>query len=194
MMKKFTEYLTESKHVYSYRIKIVGDVSKDTLKSLKNKLDQFDVISMSEPKTTPIMKKLVAFPDVENQTVTTIDVTFNYPATEPQIVQIATVIGINPNHIRLVTTAADDVNDKELQADNSNLLGSDYPDADKDQKKAKDEYANGNQQVVQNEYRSNFTIAGGKPPKAKTSNDYPQGTKSPVSGSNKRPVPKSAAR
>jgi len=195
-MKTLVEYLTESKHTYDYRIKIAGDVDNESIDSFKEKLKQFDVITMSGPKKTPIQKTLIDFPGIENQSVTMLDVTFNYPATEPQIVQIAQLIGIDPNRICMKSKNHDDANDKQLdlQADNKNVLTSDYPATDKDQQEAKDNYANGQQDVLKNAYKSNFTVSGGKTPKAKTLNDYPQGTKSPIGGTNKRPVPQSASR
>jgi len=195
-MKTFAEYLTESKHTYDYRIKIVGDIDKEVMDSLKEKLKQFDVISVTGPKKTPVQKTLMDFPGIENQSVNILDVTFNYPATEPQIVQMAQLIGINPNHICMKSKNFDDAENKQLdlQAGNKNVLMSDYPATDKDQQEAKDNYANGSQDVLKNAYKSDFTIAGGKTAKAKTSNDYPQGTKSPIGGTNKRPVPKSSAK
>ena len=196
MNKTFAEYLTESKHTYEYRIKIVGDVDQDHLDSFKEKLKQYDVVSIKGPKKTPIQKTLMDFPGIENQSSLTFDVVFNYPAIEPQIVQMAQLSGINPNHVRMIAKNTDDADSKQTdsQLDNKDLLNSEYPVTDKDQQAAKDGYADANQDVLKNAYKSDFTIAGGKPQKAKTSNDYPQGTKSPIGGTNKLPVPKSAAR
>jgi hypothetical protein len=41
--------------------------------------------------------------------------------------------------------------------------------------------------VLKNAYRSDFTVAGGKTPAAKTTNELPQGTKSPMTNI-KRPA------
>lgn len=196
MKKSLVEYLTESKRTYEYRIKIVGDVDADQLESFKNKLKQYDVVSINGPKKSPIQKTLMDFPGIENQSVMTFEVMFNYPATEPQVVQMAQLSGINPNHVCMITKNADDANIKQLDAQlkNKNLLNSDYPVTDKEQQAAKDSYADTDHDLLKNSYKSDFTIAGGKPQKARTLNDYPQGTKSPISGTNKLPTPTSAAR
>ena len=53
-MKHFKDYLVESERTYNYRIKFAGDVPSEFLKPFKEKLDQFDVVKFSTPKTTPV--------------------------------------------------------------------------------------------------------------------------------------------
>ena len=98
-MKSFAQYLVETRQTFDYRIKILGDCEPELINALEEKLQQFDVVKMTEPKKTPIQKVLADFPDAENDSCTFMDVTFNYPATPPQITQIAELLGINPNHI-----------------------------------------------------------------------------------------------
>jgi hypothetical protein len=195
-MKTFAEYLIESKHTFDYKIKIVGDIGDDFVAAFKEKLKQFDVIAIGGPKRVPVQATLMDFPGISNEGMSIFDVSFNYPATEPQITQIAQLLGLKPDRVRIVTKQNAESAEKELenQLANKNLLTSPYPDTTDEQKEAKDNYANANQQVLQNEYRSDFTVAGGKTQKAKTSNDYPQGTKGPVSGTNKLPTINSFAR
>ena len=54
-------------------------------------------VKIEEPKTTPIQKTPYDFPGVENESVTIIRAEFKYPATEPQIQQIAQLLGKNIN-------------------------------------------------------------------------------------------------
>ena len=54
-MKHFREYLLENERVYNYRIKIAGDTPKDFVRALEEKLQQFDVVKISTPKTTPVI-------------------------------------------------------------------------------------------------------------------------------------------
>ena len=49
------------------------------------------------------------------------------------------------------------------------------------------------QNLLKNAYRSNFSVAGGKTPPAKTSNDLPMGTKSPMSNVKRPPKPATGA-
>jgi phenolic acid decarboxylase len=195
-MKSFTEYLVETKQTFDYRIKIAGDVDKDTINELEKKLAQFDVVKMTNPKTTPVMKTLPDFPQVENDRCTHMDVTFNYPATDPQIKQIAKLLNIDPNKMIIQQRDYADKLDQErakYEAKPDSLLAdTDLPAPDAEQKELSDDYSadpDKHSVVVKNEYKSDYTIAGGSTPKAKTTSDYPTQDKSPISGTNKIPSP-----
>ena len=191
-MKPFAKYLAESERTYNYRIKIVGDVDADFAKQLKEKLAQFDVVKFSEPKTTPVRKEIPDFPAFPNQPMSIIDVEFKYPAIEPQIKQLAQLLGLDPNRIVMNTTPYEESMNAEagkIADQNKDLLNSPYPAPDKEQKALSKDYGTGpyDHEVLQNAYRSDFTIAGGKTPPAKTTNELPMGDKSPMTNI-KRPA------
>ena len=198
-MKNFAHYLAESERTYNYRIKMLGKPPGDLVAQLKKKLDQFDPVKMSDPKTTPIQIIPTDFPNNKNDSVTMFDVSFRYPAIEPQIKQLAQLLGMNPNHIIMQTTPYVDglVDEYEkVDAENKDLLGdTDYPAPDAEQKALKKDYATGpyDHTVLKNAYRTNFTVAGGKTPAAKTTNDIPMGNKSPMSKINRPPKPATGA-
>jgi len=197
-MKNFQQYLAESERTYNYRIKIVGDVAPDFVKQLEEKMAQFDVVKISRPKTTPVQLKPADFPKHSNDSVTSMDVEFRYPAIEPQIKQIAQLLMMDPNRIIMLTTPHEEGMDSERErvaAQNKDLLDSDYP-ADTPEQKALiadysapyDEHA-----VLKNTYRSDFTVAGGKTPPAKTTNDLPMGNASPMTKTKRPPRPATGA-
>lgn len=192
-MKTFHQYLAESERTYDYRIKILGDVPADFVKNLEEKMAQFDIVKMSRPKTTPVQKLQKDFPGAENESMTIIDVNFRYPAIEPQIKQLAQLLGFNPNRIALQTQSYDDSITKEIAditAQNKDLLtDTDYPAPDAEQRALSQDYSANPYQhaVLQNEYRSDFTVAGGKTPPARTTNDIPQQDTSPFANI-KRPA------
>lgn len=194
-MKKFHQYLAESERTYDYRIKILGDVPPTFIKDLEQKLEQFDIVKMSGKKTTPVQRLLKDFPDAENDMVTSVDVSFRYPAIEPQVQQLAQLLGFSPNRIRLLTQAHVDSLDKEIsdiRAQNKDLIAdTDYPAPDAEQQALKKDYSANPYQhsVLQNAYRSDFTVAGGKTPPAKTTNDIKQDTKSPMTDVKRMPRP-----
>lgn len=198
-MKTFHQYLAESARTYDYRIKILGEVPPDFVKNLEDKMAQFDVVNMSRPKTTPIQKLLKDFPGAENESMTIVDVSFRYPAIEPQIKQLAQLMGFNPNRITLQTQAYDESIEKELSdinAQNKDLIAdTDYPAPDAEQKALSQDYGSDPYQhaVLKNEYRSDFTVAGGKTPPAKTTNDVPMGNKSPMTDIKRPPRPATGA-
>lgn len=198
-MKKFQEYLAESERTYHYRIKIVGDVTADFIKQLEEKLKQFDPVKIGKTKTTPVQLKPADFPKHSNDSVTSMDVEFRYPAIEPQIKQIAQLLFLDPNRIIMLTQPHEDSLDAEREkiADqNKDLLtNTDFPAPDAEQKALKADYSAPYDQhaVLKNSYRSDFTVAGGKTPPAKTTNDLPMGTSSPMTKTKRPPRPATGA-
>jgi hypothetical protein len=194
-MKKFHHYLAESERTYDYRIKILGDVPPTFIKDLEQKLEQFDIVKMSGKKTTPVQRLLKDFPNEENDMVTSVDVSFRYPAIEPQIQQLAQLLGFNPNRIRLLTQPYVDSIDNEISEINTQnkdlIADTDYPAPNAEQQALKKDYSGDpyKHAVLQNAYRSDFTVAGGKTPPAKTTNDIKQDTKSPMTDIKRMPRP-----
>jgi hypothetical protein len=198
-MKKFQEYLAESERTYRYRIKIVGDVAPDFVKMLNEKLKQFDPVKIGSPKTTPVQLKPADFPKHSNDSVTSMDCEFRYPAIEPQIKQIAQLLFLDPNRIIMLTTPHEDSMDIErekIEDENKDLLtDTDYPAPDAEQKALSADYSAPYDEhaVLKNAYRSDFTVAGGKTPPAKTTNDLPMGTSSPMTKVKRPPRPATGA-
>ena len=85
-MKTFKEYLTESKKVYNFKIKVAGDLPEDFEKNLKEKLDRCKVATFSKVTETPIQALPLDFPDHPNMPVTIWEVVCEYPITAPEIV------------------------------------------------------------------------------------------------------------
>lgn len=199
-MKPFAQYLAESERTYDYRIKMCGDATTEFVKQLKSKLDQFDPVKMSDIKTTPVQVIPTDFPNFKNERVSMFDVSFRYPAIEPQIKQLAQLLGMDPNKIVMQTQAHLDglVDEYEkIDTENKDLLSdTDYPADSAEQKALKKDYSADpyDHVVLKNSYRSDFTVAGGKTPQAQTTNDLPQGVKSPMSKINRPPKPATGAR
>jgi hypothetical protein len=198
-MKPFARYLAESERTYNYRIKVVGDVPAGFFKELKDKCAQFDVVKMSEPKSTPVRKVIPDFPAFPNQSMNIVDVEFKYPAIEPQIKQLAQILGLDPNRIVMNTDGYENslnVENTKIEDQNKDLLDDPtYPAPDAEQKALSKDYATGpyDHAVVKNAYKSDFTVAGGKTPPAKTTNELPQGDKSPFSNIKRQPKPATGA-
>jgi hypothetical protein len=199
-MKPFAKYLAESERTYNYRIKVVGDVPAGFFKQLRDKCSQFDIVKMGDAKSAPVRKVIPDFPAFPNQPMSIVDVEFRYPAIEPQINQLAQLLGMDPNRILMNTLPYEEsMNDesRKIGTENKNLLDKpDYPAPDAEQRALSKDYATGpyDHAVLKNAYRSNFTIAGKKTPPAKTTNDLPMGTKSPMSNIKRPPKPATGAK
>ena len=199
-MKPFAQYLAESERTYDYRIKMCGDVDNEFVRNLKSKLDQFAPVKMSDVRTTPIQKIPTDFPNFKNEKVSMIDVSFRYPAIEPQVKQLAQLMGFDPNKIVMTTRDYNEELVKEYEKiddENKDLLAdTDYPAPDAVQRGLKKDYGveAHDHVVLKNQYRSDFTVAGGKTPQAQTTNDLPMGVKSPMTKIVRPPKPATGAR
>jgi hypothetical protein len=198
-MKNFQQYLAESERTYNYRIKIVGDITTDFIKALEEKLAQFDPVKISRPKSTPVQLKPADFPKHSNDSVTSIDVEFRYPAIEPQIKQLAQLLFIDPNRVIMLTIPHEEslaTEKTKIEDQNKDLLtNTDFPAPDAEQKALSKDYSAPYDEhaVLKNAYKSDFTVAGGKTPVAKTTNDLPMGTTSPMTKVKRPPRPATGA-
>jgi hypothetical protein len=193
-MKTLKEYLIESTRTFDYRIKIAGELDDAVLAEFEKALSKFDVVKLSKPKKTPVLKSPAGFPELQNQEIHIMDAVFNYPATAQEITAIYHLLGGDPNHIRIITKDYDDsVSKTTAEVEQSPVLGKEFPADTKEQKQANGNYAD--PVVVKNSaIGAKFEVAGGKTAPAKTTNDLPMGVKSPIGGTNKIPTPKSSAR
>ena len=182
-MRSLTEFLTESKKSYEYRIKYVGDFTKEKQDILKNILAKFNPESYGAIKTSPVMKCPYDFPNFENESVSSMDVTLEYPASSSQIIELAATKGCDVNRLKIMDKRFLDSVDAEAAAKEHEgaLLDNDaLPAQTAEQKEASSAYGNSFQNVVDDMEKREYEIAGGKTPTAQTTNDLPQGTKSPL--------------
>lgn len=192
-MKTFAQYLTESRRLHSYRIKIVGEVPSEFVKQFRDQLKKFDPESIGELKQTPVIPQHQDFPAYPNQRVGMIDAVFRYPATPPQIQQIAKMLGLDDDRISVQQKDYADAMDAELlgiQQQKDLLTNTEYPKDTTEQRALKKDHADGNQQMVKNSAENvTWTVAGGKTPAAETTNELPQGVKSPMTTVKRPPRP-----
>lgn len=188
-MKTFVDYLAESKQTFQYRIKIAGELDKDKVNELEKRLERYDLVKMSEPKKTPVMKSPAGFPELSNEEVHIIDVEFSYPASPQEVTEMWREMGGNPNYIRMITPEYDDTVTAEIEKrEESPVLEKDYPTPPDAKYDTTDE-------VIKNSASdAKWEVSGGKTEPAQTTNDLKKGTDSAIPGSNKRPEPKSFAR
>ena len=193
-MKTFSQYLTESQKTHDYRVKIVGDIPAGFAGALKDQLKKFDPVSIGEIKKTPVMSQPMDFPAFPNESVNIMDVTFRYPATPPQIQQIAELLGLDADRICITQRDYAHGMDRELLGiqQQKDVLLTDYPADTKEQKDLKRDYSavGRDKAVVKNSAEdATWTVAGGKTRPAETTNDLPQGVTSPMTKMKRPPLP-----
>jgi len=194
-MKTLQQYLMEGARTHDYRIKIVGDVPAEFTRQFREQLKKFDPASMGEVKSTPVMSQPPDFPAFTNESVSMMDVSFRYPATQPQIAQIAQLLGLDQDRICIQQKDYAEGMDRELLgiSEQKDLLtDTNYPPDSKQQRELKKDYAAVGQdkQVVKNSAEDAvWTVAGGRTPPAETTNDLPMGVKSPMTAMKRPPRP-----
>ena len=199
-MKTLAQYLMESEKTFDYRIKIVGDVSSEFLNLFRDQLKKFDPVKIGDTKTTPVLAKPPGFPAFPNQRVTMIDAEFRYPANLQQIAQMVRLLGLDENRLAVNELHWAEGMDKELlgiEEQSKDLLNTPYPAPDKEQRDLKKDYSavGVDKQVVKNSAQdATWTVAGGKTPPAKTTNDLPMGVKSPMTTIKRPPKPRTGFR
>ena len=129
-MKSFKEYLTESKKVYEFKVKVAGDCPKDCAKKIKEALAQYSVTSCSSGKSTPIQESNVDFPELKNTGMTVFDVCTNYPATSLQVRDaVSSCLKKTHSEIRVRNLAEEketEINLQHAEKSGEALLGKDY--------------------------------------------------------------------
>ena len=195
-MKTFRDYLVETEKTFDYRIKICGELPAGFEKEFKDALKKFDPKSIGPVKTTPVLAKPQGFPAFTNERVNMMDCSFRYPANLQQVAQIVRLMGVDENRLALNQLDWQEGMDQELlgiETQNKDLLNSPYPADNAEQKALKKDYAavGKDKEVVKNSAsEARWTVAGGKTPPAVTTNDIPQGVKSPMTTIKRPPKPR----
>jgi len=94
-MKSFRQYLAESQKVYSFKVKVAGELPEKFKEGLKSRLDRCKIVTLEKVTTTPIQKLPLDFPGMENKEVHIFEVVCEYPITAPEIGQDIKGMGID---------------------------------------------------------------------------------------------------
>ena len=84
-MKTYTQYLSEAKKTYSFKVKVAGDLPESFADDLKARLDNRGIMQFEQMKTTPVTEVPHDFPTLKNMEVHTFDVMTEYPITTSEI-------------------------------------------------------------------------------------------------------------
>jgi hypothetical protein len=184
-MKTFLEYLADNNKTYEFRVKFANTDPKESMKNLEHVMSAYGDFKMTPVKSLPIVETSMEFPNYKAPEVYVTDVTLQYPTTEDTLrAAIATHAKIPAGSINVVPLASPELEWREGEGKSHTFkegeaaLQEDYPEANKDQKKASEAYkeiAGKNPDPVGNE--------------GHTTNDIPGGTTSPMTNQNEIPNP-----
>jgi hypothetical protein len=131
-MKSFREYLVESKKVYSFKVKVAGDLPENFQEGLKKSLEKYQIVTL-EKMTTPVQESPIDFPEHANKEVTIFDLVLEYPITSPEISSYVKEMGVSEECFRVRGSSEPSEYDQLLTSDgNGNALLSDpyYKESD----------------------------------------------------------------
>ena len=64
-MKRFAEYLTESKKTYNFKVRVAGELPENFADDMERALTKYEIVKISNGKKTPITEKTVRFPSIK---------------------------------------------------------------------------------------------------------------------------------
>ena len=197
-MKNFLNYLEQSQKTYEFRIKLANTNPDEKFSVLESALDAYGLESLTKPKRLPLKESDVDFPNHGTVELHLIDAVLTYPCNEYQLRTIiaeragipqANIVVVPKNHPEEQRRwNEDDASDIKEYKQGEAVLDKPYED-NPEAKKAGDAYASFNSILKELTEIKLAEAEGGSTPEAKTTNDLPVGTKSPV-GSHQNKLPK----
>ena len=100
-MKTLKEYLTESKKVYDFKVKVAGELPESFQENLKTALERCKVLKLEKIGTTPIQSLPLDFPTMKNCEVHIFEVICEYPITSPEIINDVKSLGLAEDCFRV---------------------------------------------------------------------------------------------
>ena len=117
-MKDFKTYLAESKKTYKFKIGVAGELPEHTADHFESALGKFGLINMSPFKKTPITKRPLDFPQLENVEVHYTEAEVSYPTTDPVLYEYLCQMCTVPKSHLIVRNA--NAPQEEYQAEKEN--------------------------------------------------------------------------
>ena len=131
-MKTFKEYLTESKKVYNFKVKVAGEIPENFETDLKSRMEKYKVVNFNKMKTTPVQKVPLDFPELTNKEVTVYEVILEYPVTGPELIKEIKDMGLTETCFRVRgSEEPSEIDQLSLDDEQSNEALLDETDMDK---------------------------------------------------------------
>lgn len=120
-MKTFRDYLTESKKVYSFKLKVAGDLPENFQDALKKSLEKYEVVTFDK-MTTPIQETPLDFPEISNRSITVFDLVLEYPITGPEIAAYVKEQGVPEELFRVRNSSDPAETDQRIVDENGDAI------------------------------------------------------------------------
>lgn len=192
-MKSLHAYIAERNTNYEFRIKIAKQNPNDIMEEIKNALDAYELVSVTNPKSLPIQEHR-DFPKWGACECWQFEATLAYPTTAPQVAQLLrSRTGMLAEWVCVYNKQQADDNDafEAYGKDHEGALLTDHnlKDVPGAQDLVGEKRAAGLRSALIKELDDTLKEAEGEKTKsAQTTNQLPQGNKSPV-GSQQNTIP-----
>jgi len=194
-MKSFTEYLTESKRTYTFKVKVAGELTTEQEGSMRTLLDKFKVVDFVKTGVTPVQALPLDFPRIQNSQVSIYEVALDYPVTSSELTNyLGNGLRINEQNIvvRRPGEPSEQYQEPGEKREGALLNDPDYKEAGspKFEDYYGDKYNVSLIKTLNDDLKAQNKARGEQIPAAKaddilknpgaTSNDLPQNNKSPI--------------
>lgn len=140
-MKSFREYLAESKKMYTFKVKVAGDLPEKFTEGLKNILSDRKASYIEKVNSTPIQPQPLDFPSLQNIEVSVFEIACEYPISLQEMLEKVKQLDIPESHV--IVRSGTDTGEMEratfdLEAENGESLLNDVECKDATKIKHKD--------------------------------------------------------
>jgi len=181
-MKSYIQYLTDHDKKYGFRVKLAQELTNESMEKLQKTLARWNLEAISEPKRLPVSEDHTGFGHLKATELYIVDLVVNYPVTPYEIqaaihestqIPLSCIMVVTPNQEVLAAPILP-------EAEGKAILDTALPTQKNPQLLA--DLANA---LKTKKIEHQFAV---KPEVGKTTNELPQGNKSPM-GTTKNKLP-----
>jgi len=189
MIKSFISHLQDNKKVYSFKMRMAFECTDKMYKRIEVALDAYQLESLTKPKSLPIQEDEVNFPQAGPVEINILEMELGYPVI-PEMLHALLIerCGLDGTRFIIYTQAqdADRTPQIGIYEKGEALLNTELEESELSEKVYGNEFVTDFLDSIETR---EYEFAGDSEAKAQTTNDLPQGTKSPMTNQNKLPTP-----
>ena len=189
MIKSFVSHLKDNAKVYSFKMRMAFECTDVMYKKIEVALDAYQLESITKPKSLPIQEDTVNFPAAGPCEINIIEMELGYPVI-PEMLHALLIERCQLDGTRFVihTLAQDEFATPQITMYEKGpaLLDTELEETELNEEVYGNEFISDFLDGIENR---EFKFAADNTDKAETTNELPQGDKSPMSHQNKIPKP-----